>query len=85
MIAEHEIGRHHLRDAGDWSGVLVRAGLDLRLSHLDGGLALRRPHRAGQRLTKRVMMLTAEDVNGRGRQRLAALEAWGCGNCCDDD
>jgi len=45
--------------------VLVRAGLDLRLSCLDErGLAIRRPDRAGHRLARRTTALTAEDVDG---------------------
>jgi hypothetical protein len=63
VVTEHEIGRHHLRDAGDRSGVLVRAGLDLRLSRFDERrLAICRPHRAGQRFAKRTTGLTAKDV-----------------------
>jgi len=49
VVSEHEIGRHHLRDAGDRSRVLVRACLDLRLSQLDSGLAEFGPHGAGRR------------------------------------
>jgi hypothetical protein len=64
MITEHEIGSHHLRDAGDRSRVLVRAGLDLRLSDPDGGLAICRPHRAGQRFANRTTVLAAKNVNG---------------------
>ena len=64
VVTEHEIGRHHLRDAGDCSRVLVRAGLDLRLSFLDSGLAIRRPHRTGQRFAKRITVLTAKDAAG---------------------
>src|SRR6266542_3898559 len=88
MVTEHEIGRHHLRDAGDCSRVLVRAGLDLRLSYLDRGLAICRPHRAGQRLAKRTAVLTAKDVDGRcgrrGRRR-QQLVAEGCGDRRDDE
>jgi hypothetical protein len=61
VVTEHEIGCHHLRDAGDWSRVLVRAGLDLRLSYSDSGLAICRPHRAGRRFAERT---TARDVDG---------------------
>src|SRR5262249_3153697 len=64
VVTEHEIGRHHLRYAGDRSRVLVRAGLDLRLSCLDGGLAMCRPHRAGYGFAKRTTALTARDVGG---------------------
>src|SRR5881394_3033439 len=64
VVTEHEIGRHHLRDAGDRSRVLVRAGLDSRLSYLDGGLAMHRPHRAGQRFAKRTTVPAANDVAG---------------------
>ena len=48
MVAEHEIGGHHLRDARDRSRVLVRAGLDARLSYLDSCLTVRRPTVAGR-------------------------------------
>jgi hypothetical protein len=44
--------------------MLVRAGLDLRLSYLDSGLAIRRPHRAGQRLARRTTVLAAKDDDG---------------------
>ena len=64
MVTEDEIGGHHLRDAGDWSRVLVRAGLDLRLSYLDSGLAICRPHRAGRRFAEHTTVLTARDVDG---------------------
>ena len=64
MVTEHEIGRHHLRDAGDCSGVLVRAGLDLRLSSPDErGLAIFRPHGAGQPF-ERTTVLAAKDIDG---------------------
>src|ERR671930_1522757 len=88
MVTEHEIRRHHLRDAGDCSRVLVRPGLDLRLSCLDKrGLAMCRPHRARQGFAKRTTVLTAKDVDGRcgrrgrGRQRLVAED----GDRRDDD
>src|SRR5919204_443799 len=71
MVTEHEIGRHHLCEAGDCSRVLVRAGLDLRLSCLhERGLARCRPHRPGRRFAKPmvasgsgmpILMLTAAD------------------------
>jgi hypothetical protein len=63
VVTEHEIGRHHLRNAGDWSRVLVRAGPDPRLSDPDCGLAIYRPHRAGQRFAERNTVLTAKDVD----------------------
>jgi hypothetical protein len=44
--------------------VLVRAGLDPRLSYLDSGLAMCRPHRAGQRFAERTTVLTARDGDG---------------------
>ena len=79
MIAEHEIGRHHLREAGDRSGVLVRAGVDLRPSREDDrGLAMYRPHRAEQRLAKHTPVVTGRDADrccgyrGRRRQRPVA-------------
>jgi two-component system, OmpR family, response regulator VanR len=62
--------------------------LDLRLSYLDSGLAIRRPHRAGQRFAKRTALLTAKGIDGwcgrrgRGRQRLVAE---GCDDRRDDD
>jgi hypothetical protein len=43
VVSEHEIGRHHLRDAGDRGSMLVRASPDSRLSYLDGRLAVCRP------------------------------------------
>jgi hypothetical protein len=47
VVAEHEVRRHHLRDARDRGRMLVRAGLDLRLTRFhERGLAVRRPHRA---------------------------------------
>jgi hypothetical protein len=47
VVTEQEIRRHHLRDAGDCSRMVVRAGLDTRSSFLDErGLAVCRPHRA---------------------------------------
>jgi hypothetical protein len=63
VVTEHEIGRHHLRDTGDRSRMLVRAGLNLRLSYPDGGLAICRPHRAGQRF-ERTAVLTGKDLDG---------------------
>ena len=65
VVAEHQIGRHHLRDAGDCSRVLVRAGFDPRLSSLDErGLAVCRPHRAGHRFAGRAAARTAKGVDG---------------------
>jgi hypothetical protein len=65
VITEHEIGRHHLRDAGNRSRMLVRADPDLGLSCLDErGLAICRPHGAGRRLPERATALTAKDVDG---------------------
>jgi signal transduction histidine kinase len=44
VVTEQELGRHRLRDTGDCSRVLVRAGSNLRLSCLDErGLATCRP------------------------------------------
>ena len=62
--SRRRVGRHHLRDAGDRSRVLVRAGLDPRLSCSDErGLAVCRPHRAG-RASRPTTVLTAKDVEG---------------------
>src|SRR5262245_42582000 len=61
--------------------------MDLRLSYLDSGLAVCRPHRAGQRF-ERTTVLTPQDVDrrcgrrGRGRSQLKAV---GCGDRRDDD
>ena len=85
MVAEHEIGRHHLRDAGDRSRVLVRAGLTRGLSHLDSGLALFRPHRVGHRFARRTTVLAAKDVDRCGRRGRQQLVAEGCGDRRDDD
>src|SRR5262249_34278916 len=83
VVTEHEIGRHHLRDAGDWSRVLVRAGSELRLSYLAGGLAICRRRRAGKGLAA-----STADVVGRcgrrGRRRQQPV-AEGSGDRRDDD
>jgi hypothetical protein len=67
--------------------VLVRTGVDLRLSHLDSGLAMCRPQRAGERLASRTTVFTAKDVDGRsgarGRER-RQLVAAGCGDRRED-
>src|SRR5437588_699863 len=88
VVTEHQVGRHHLRDARDRSRVLVRAGLDLRLSYLDRGLAICRPRGARQCLAKRAVVLTRKPVGGwccrqgRGRQQLMAEDR---GDRRDDD
>jgi hypothetical protein len=65
MVTKHEIGRHHLRDAGDRNRVLIRAGVDLRMSGLDEcGLAVCRPHRAGDRFDLCTTVRMAEDAEG---------------------
>ena len=65
VVTEHEIGRHHLRDAGDRSRVLVRAGLDLRLSRPDErGLAACRPHGARPALRRPATAVAARGVEG---------------------
>ena len=66
VVTEHEIGRHHLRDAGDRSRVLVRAGLDPRLSGFRTNAAWPSAGHTvlGQRLASRAAVLTAKDVDG---------------------
>jgi hypothetical protein len=65
VVTEHEVGRHHLRHAGDCGRVLVRAGVDLRLAcHEERGLAIFRPHGAGQRFAMHRTVLTAKDADG---------------------
>jgi len=38
--------------------------LDLRLSYLDSGLAICRPHRAGRRFAEHTTVVKARDVDG---------------------
>ena len=76
VITKHEICRHHLRHAGDRSRMLVRPDVNPRLSDLDGGLTVFRPHGAGDRYAARSTVLGRSEVAGwcgrrrRGRQQL---------------
>jgi hypothetical protein len=66
--------------------MLVRAGLELRLSDADGGLAVCRPHPARRRIAERTTGLTAKDVDRRcRRRRRQQLIAASCGDRRDDD
>src|SRR3954454_23996792 len=72
MVTEHEIRRHHLRDAGDRSRMLVRPGVNPRVPDPNGGLTVFRPHRAGHGYAVRSTVLDTGEVAwwcGRRRRR----------------
>ena len=87
MVAEHDVGRHHLRDAGDRRRVLVRAGLDLRLACAANAAW----PSAGQTVLGSAPATRTRSLRGRwsgdpaARRRREQLIAEGCGDRGDDD